>query len=491
MCLSRVAGLWLCFGVLAHSQVMAQFGGLTARIPREANTIVVLNVDRVLASPLAVEQDWRGRHEKAAAAGVTMLPPGAEQFLMAANMDVEFMQPVWEIAMAKLRYEPSLPRIAARWGGDMDRVADRNCVALPNDSYVVQFGPNLIGAYRPGNRQNVSRWLTSTDTSGDRLSPYLQEALAYAEKGGTPIIMALDLDGVVSEELVKQRAAELESLKGSSIDIDRLAKAISSVQGITLGVTLRDKVHGAIKVDFAEDVGFLGDLAKPVLLEALANHSAMIDEFSTWEAKVEGTRIQISGPLYHSGMQRLLSILDVPASLHPTDSPSNGEASQEDLTRLASQQYFKSIQGLVEDLREKPTEGKTKSINQYGTWFNRYADKIDKLPIVNVDPVLLDYGLYVSGSFRNAGETIRSAGGRTRVRQLESPNHYVAYGRWGTNGAYGGYVQDLKATQSDRTRIRTEERISSATDARGIMQDVLQQTQQVRQQMTQKYNAEF
>jgi hypothetical protein len=45
--------------------------------------------------------------------------------------------------------------------------------------------------------------------------------------------------------------------------------------------------------------------------------------------------------------------------------------------------------------------------------------------------------------------------------------------------------------QSDRTRIRTEERVSSATDARGIMQEVLQQTAQIRVKMSQKYSAEF
>ncbi len=469
----------------------AQFGGLTARIPSGANAIVILNVQKALASPLAKEQDWRGQQEKAAAAGITILPPSAQQFLMAANMDIEFMQPVWEVAMANLRYEPSLPKIAARWGGEIDRVANRNCISLPNDSYVVQFGPNMIGSYRPGNRQNVTRWLKSTDVSGDRLSPYMQEALTYAEKAGTPIIMALDLEGAVSEEAIKQQAPEFESLKGHNIDTDKLAKAIASIRGVTLGVTIKDKIYGAIKVDFTDDVSFLGDLAKPILLEALANRSAMIDEFETWTAKVEGNRIQLGGPLYRSGMQRILSILDVPASLRPDSTSGGADASPEDIKRLASQQYFKSVADLVDDLRSKPSTGQTKSISQYGTWCNRYADKIDKLPILNVDPELLDYGLYVSTSLRNAGETIRGAGGRARVRSLDTPNSYVYYGRWGTNGAYGGYVQDLKAVQSDRTRIRTEERVSSATDARGIMQDVVQATAEIRVKMTNKYNAEF
>jgi hypothetical protein len=471
-------------------EAFAQFGSLTARVPSGANAIVVLNVEKILASPLATQQNWREKQENAAAAGVTILPPDARQFVMAADMDIEFMQPVWEIAMASLSNEPSLPRIAARWGGEIDRVENRSCISLPNDSYIVQFGPNLIGAYRPGNRQNVSRWLRSTDTSGDRLSPYLQEALSYAERAGTPIILALDLQGAVSEDLIKQRLTESESLKGRNVDLDQLAKLLASVKGITLGVTISDKMYGAIKVDFEQDVSMLGDLAKPMLLEALANRSAMIDEFETWTAKVEGNRVQIGGPLYRSGMQRLSSILDVPATLQPVSESSSG-ASEADLARLASQQYFKSVTGLVDDLRAKPSSGQTRSINQYGTWFNRYADKIDKLPIVNVDPELLDYGVYVSTSFRSAGETIRSAGGRARVRQLETPNNYVAYGRWGTNGAYGGYFQDIKGMQSDRTRIRTEERVSSATDARGIMQEVLQQTAQIRVKMSQKYSAEF
>jgi hypothetical protein len=485
------APLMLAAYCLMTQDATAQFGSLTARIPHGANALVVLNVEKILATPLAKTQNWREKHENAAAAGLTILPPTAQQFIMASNMDVEFMEPVWEIAMANLRNEPSLPKIAARWGGQVDRVSNRNCVALPNDSYVVQFGPNLLGAYRPGNRQNVARWLTSTDTSGDRLSPYIAEALSYSEKLGTPIIMALDLEGVVSEEFVKERAPEFESLKGRDIDVQQLAKALAGLRGITFGATIRDKVFGSIKVDFSDDVSFLGDLAKPLLLEVLAHRSAMIDEFEEWTVKIEGNRLQISGPLYRSGMQRILSILDVPASLQPVGESSTGEASPEDLARLSSQQYFKSVADLVDDLRSKPSQGKTKSISQYGTWFNRYADKIDKLPILNVDPLLLDYGLYVSTSFRSAAESIRSSAGRARVRQLQNPNSYVAYGRWGVNGAYGGYVQDVKAQQADRTAIRAEERISSATDARGIMQDVMQQTADIRVKMTQKYNAEF
>ncbi len=479
----------LLVGVLANL-AEAQFNGLIARVPSGANAVVILDVAKILASPLAQQQNWRQEQEKAAAAGLTMVPPTAQQFLMASHLDLEFSQPIWEVAMSNLSYEPSMPRIAAEWGGEIDRISNRNAVHLPDDSYIVEFGPRLAGLYRPGSRQSVSRWLAETDVSGNRLSPYLSSALEFVEKAGTPIIMALDLKDVISEDMVRARYKESEFLQASGIDEDQLVKAITSVQGVTLGVKITDKISGAIKVDFAEDVTFLGENAKPILLEVLRRHSAMVDEFESWTAKAEGTRIQIGGPLYRSGMQRILSLLSVPETLH-RESPSSGPAgaSPEDLAKFASQQYFKSVSGMLDDVRGSVSSAK--SIGSVGTWLGRYADKIDKLPVLNVDPDLLNYGRYVAGSLRQASASVRGIGGKTRTRQLENPNSYNFVGRWGWNGGYGGYVQDVRAQQQDRTRIRTEERVSAADDARGIMQEVLEQTGDIRIKMSQKYQVEF
>jgi hypothetical protein len=462
---------------------------LVARIPSDANALVVMNVQGVLQSPLAQKENWREKHENAAAAGLTMVPATANQIMLAAQMDFEFMQPIWEVGMAEVRYEPSMPQVAARWGGEIDRVSNRNAVRLPNDSYVVQFSKNLVGTYRPANRQNISRWLATTDTFDNRLSPYLKSALAYNEKGGTPIIMAMDLTNVISEDLARERLSQLESLKGRNFNTEQLVKAIASIQGITLGVTIKEKIVGAVKVDFAEDVSFLGDAAKPLLLEVLTRQSAKIDEFDEWTAKVEGKRIQITGNLYRSGLQRILSVVAMPESLQgQAAGSSSSDITEEQMQRTASQLYFKAISGFIDDVKDRPD---VKSLGQIGNWINRYADKIDKLSIVHVDPALTDYGRYVASAFRDAAEALRGIGGKSRVRSLEVPSSYNFYGRWGTNGAYGGYVQDVKGLQQERTRIRTEERIGAATDARGIMQEVKNVTAEVRVQMTQKYKVDF
>ena len=148
------AGLLSVFAIEAQ----AQFGTLALRIPNDANTIFVLNADKILNSQLAKADNWREQRERAAAAGLSILPASADQFIMAAKMDLEFMQPIWEVALVKVRYEPNMAQLAAKWGGAIDRVEGRSAMITPDDAYVVKLSDSSIGAMKPANRQQVARW---------------------------------------------------------------------------------------------------------------------------------------------------------------------------------------------------------------------------------------------------------------------------------------------------------------------------------------------
>lgn len=476
---------------------------LAARVPSGANTIILLDIDKMMASPIAKKENWRGERENAAAAGLTILPPSAKSFVMAAKMDLEFMQPIWSVSLATVNYEASMPEVAAKWQGEVDTISGRSTAKLPDDSYVVKFGPKRVGAMRPANRQDVARWLKETGSSGgNRLSPYIDNAINnYSKKLGTDIVMAIDMENFLSPELVKSRFERFESLAGKDLDLDQVSQAVSSLRGVTLGLNVKDYVAGAIVVDFDQDVSSLEGIAKPVLLEILANQSAMIDEFSDWKEEIKGKRIRLSGRLYPSGLRRVLSVLDTPASLQEF-APSPGELPDEaSVALLSSQQYFHSITDLINDLKLKPKKasasGNTTTSGQVGMWYQKYAQKIDGLPMLNVDPVLLDYGRYISGSFRDAGSSLRDVGGRSRVREMNAPPQYRSFGRWGSGGYYGGgwargvSVESPRLDAQNRARIRTEERVQGASSARGIMQEVEDATADVRRQMVEKFGAEF
>jgi len=481
---------------------LAQFGDLVKRIPGRANTLVLLNVDQIHDSPLAQQEGWRERHEKQFAAGLVILPPQTSKFAMAAQIDFEYMQPQWETALLDVKYEPSIPKIAAKLGGTVDNIADRSTAVLPQDAYVVKFGPRFAAIATPANRQNVAHWIEQIySNSLPPLSAYLQEAVRFAE-GGSPIIMAMDFTNVFSPAYIRSRLETSETLEGKNVDLDQISELLASIRGVTLGITINESRYGAIKVDFEKDATALGDLAKPLLLEALARQGAMVEEFGDWQVKIAGTQIRIGGTLYESGLRRILSILDAPPSLHAAAQESTGAdgESKEKMTVLATQQYFKSVVSLVDDLSGRRKSEDFVTWGQVGMWFEKYARKIDRLPILNVDPEMLDYGAFVADSFRQSENAMKGIGARSGYRKTQLPNYYnvntyaapVGVTRWGVHGVYGyRATEDLAAKGQAESKVRTQERIRGNMSANMIVQGVEAATADVRRRMTQKYQVEF
>lgn len=430
-------------------QVAAQsrFSDLTRRLPDEANTIILIDVDRIHQTPLAKKEGWRGDHEQAFNAGLVVVPPQANQFVAAGKMDFLTMQSDWQVALVEFAYEPKVAKAAMRYRGTVDSIAGLDIAVLPGDMYAVKFNKSVAAIGAPARRQDVARWITRVEArtlSGP--SPYIAEAQKFAETS-SQIVMAMDLAHVIPADLVRQRLEKFETLKEKNIDLDAASKAIASIRGITLGILVNESRIGAIKVDFAEDVSSLEGVAKPLLLEALANNGAMINEFRDWKVAVSENQIRITGPLYQSGMRRILSLLDAPLSLQESTPPVPGDASSElQLTIAASQQYFKSITTLLDDLRGDHASAQT--MGQIGVWFSKYARKIDRLTILNVDTDLLDYGKYVSESLRTGHSEVQTAAARSVYRQHEVPEQYdvrvysepiavVGGGEWSRPAAYG------------------------------------------------------
>ena len=361
-----------------------EFQSVVKRLPSDANVLLLFNVEKILASPLAHKRGWREKSENAFAAGLTYLPPQANHFAMASQIDLELNQPHWQAAVIDLKYEASMPKLAAMHSGSVDEIEGRSAV-LPPDTYVIQFMKTLVAVMSPADRQKVGRYVRQVYSSSSRnpLSDYLQTAESYANQG-VPIIMAIDLQHVMSPEVIRDRLVNFEALKGRNVDLDQVSKVLATIQGITLGITIDDDIKGAFIVDFAQDISMIADFAQPLLLEALANHGAMIDEFKAWKPTVKGKRLKIQGPLFASGMQRVMSLVDTPPAMHAQQTAatsdgqaSDGQASEQRLVALASQQHFKAVSSLLDDLHQ--SERSANSVGQIGLWFEKYAQE-DRSP---------------------------------------------------------------------------------------------------------------
>jgi len=485
----------------------AQFNDLVTHLPEDANVLVLFNVEKMQDSPIAKKEGWREKHENAFASGMIILPPQATRFALAAKLDLETDQAAWDASVMDLEYEPSMPKVAAHHSGEVDEIGGLNTAVLPSDTYVVQWGKRLVGVMSPGNRQAVGRWIEQVYSTSKResLSKYLQKAASYAESG-TPVIMAMDLGHVMSAATIAERLKMFKSLQGQKVDLEKLSKALASIEGMTLGITINEQVYGKLIIDFGQDVTMTKEFAKPMLLEALANHGATINEFHDWEAKVSGTQISIEGPLYQSGRQRILSVIDAPPALQAQKSQSTagGQQDQEKLGILASQQYFNTLKRLVDDLREQKKSGQTSG--QVGMWYGKYARKIDSLPILNVDSDLVNFGGYVANQFRQAESAMKGIGASQAYRISTKQNaqvynyHYsagVGVNRYG--GVAGGYSYryrdnpraSLRLEGQQRAQIRTQERIKGNASANAVMQGLDADMANVRRQLTAKYGVEF
>lgn len=486
------------------------FGELVKKLPKATNAVVLLNVEKIKASPMAVAENWAENMEKSFDAGLTRIPPHATRFIIGSELDPEFMTPIYETAVVELDMRPSLDTAAKVHGGTRDKLGDFDAVVLPNDTYAVQFDPTTVGVMRPANRQAVLRWLDSMDlATGPQLSPYITKAAGYSDEAGSEIIMAVDLQGAFSwERGAKYVNRKKELLDKYGVDVKDAANLMATLQGVRLGVRLSEKPVGKVSADFGEEVKLPTDCAKQLMLEIFADAGVLIPEFEEWACNVNGTEVSLTGVITREGLRRLGSLIDSPSPHHMVEDEKYVSPGDEPENKLkASKQYFTSVTSLFNDIKSGWRD--LKSLSSGSVFLDRYSQKIAKLPILNVDPELLNYGQYVSQQLRAAAGAVRTMGIRGGARQAQISGYdvgpeVVSYGGGGGGWpGWGGYRygwaqayypsegEIIKEVGAERRKVRAEERGIMATDVSAIRDQILQATEDIRRKMTEKYQSEF
>jgi len=462
----------------------AQLDQLAIRVPSSANALVVIDVKSAYASPLAQAQGWKSNGLRAHQNGMIALPAQAEKFLMAAEMDFEFMQPLWEVAVAYVRQLPAMSDIATRSGGRVDRLAGADAVERPNDSFVVKLGPKVIGAMSPANRQHVNRWIRdSRRRKSSALSPYLAETLDVANDPANHIVLALDLQGLLAPAEIASKLAKQDLLFDENANLPVLAEVIASLRGIRMEVQLLSPPHGRLTLDFEQDAEILGEVAQPLLLHVLTKNGARIDDIQDWKAKHLGKSIALEGELSQSGLRRVLALLSSPVG--PMAASSSASSSSEDPVAEASQRYFQAVTNYLNDLFLN--DSKPPSLYQAKLWVERYARKIEDLDNHQVDPEVVTFGQNVVASLYE----IVSVLGRSEMRADLRESNMVDSGRrrYGRYGAYGFY--EKSHVTRDRMIVQADEANRGLQETQAIVGELRRLSAQTREAMTQRYDRPF
>lgn len=490
-----VGSLLLATALLSSSQVAAQFSADSKWVPDQANCLVLVNPTRIFSSPLAARENWAASRARAFERGMSIVPTDRGRVMLASQIDYASMGTVWTVGVFYGDDTPlSVQSVAERNGLEVEDLAGRQAVNMPGDHYLIQLEPNTVGVIAPANRQTAHRWIQDRESGQPRLSKYLEDAIAFADRNAD-VIISFDLSNAVSASEARSRLIGFPGIRAS--DIQTFANAISRLEGVTLGVTVRESIAGSFRIDFRPGTEGLNRVSKEFILQVLSNQGLMIDDLENWELTTEASRLVLRGPLSTTGLRQISLLVNQPVRAQLTQSSSPGTEVAEISTGRATREFIDTLQIFIQELDEIVRNPRRKNANVYGRWFNKYADKIDMLSVARTDPEMLNLAGGISASFREISQILVSAEARIRSTQASDRGNLSGGDQFGMGAQLGamwggfGYRQDFRTRASVRQETRIQKTADAVEDAKAEMQKLRVQLGDVRRQMSVKYPEDF
>ena len=420
-------------------------------LPSSANAVGVIRVREILNSPRATREGWAEAQQERFLTGAATFPPSVEKIASAWNFRPAGPEAAWSVSLATWPQEVSIPAIVEKEGGTPQEIAGKPAVACKRGALFVKLEPQLLGVARFGSRQDAARWIRSAEQAAPaELSSYLGDVA----KSPSHIALGLDTEDMFDPNRVAERLALSPSLKGRERRIPALADLIVNMRGIRLDIAVDDRTTAEVTLNFRSDLAGLDEYVKPLLLEALGDLGASIEDLERGRVKVAGTDVRISADLSDDGLRRVISLFALP---HPAEVKSAGEqprVSRTAVDRRASERYVQQVGGILDDLERMSQRGK--DYGKTATWHDNFAKKIDNLPPTGVDPELLRWGASTSSKVRALAASLRGVAVDVDTQQQSvTYNQYYDPGYFAVNVWGGvGYREPTYRVESNLEQVR-------------------------------------
>ncbi|QDU38930.1 hypothetical protein Mal4_32620 [Maioricimonas rarisocia] len=442
-----------CLGIVLAFQAVSsvsrgdELNELMEYLPDDANALIVVRVKDILESPRAMQEDWAKTQQQQFLAGAEVIPPWTELLVRASHLHAGDTGGGWSVALLAASKEINIQDVAAHEHATVQTIRGEPVVRSPRDSFFVQFGPKLLGVMSPAFRQDVARWIQrGRDSSRSGLmSQYLTQTAAGSD---AQVLLCFDLEEMFDPQVLRDRIAASPEVRGQSEAVDALARLFAGLRGIRGEIIVADTTRLTVAIDFQDEPGRVGQFVKPLIIEALGDAGAAIDDLSDASDRVEGNSVILSGPLTDTGLRRIMSMVVSPHPHHqpaqaavatsdaPPAAPETPEPTADRLNADASLQYWNSVNQIINDLER--ANRRAKDYQRTATWHDNFAEKIDDLPVSGVDPALQEFGADVSSKLRALAVSLR--GVPIQVNTLQKSVTYNAHfdPGWAAMNIWGG-----------------------------------------------------
>lgn len=463
----------------------SDFPKLISKVPGGANSLVMMDIDAILASPVAASNGWARKFSEGAADRPMYLPPEADKVVIGSQLDlVRGCARSWEVAVMGMKEPIPMRLIARAEGGYADEIKGVKVAWVPSDAYFIEIDSQTLGLMAPANRQAIARWSERDKSPQAELSDYLKSA-ASLMGNGTQSVLAIDAADAIQAHRVKATLEGAELVKSS--DLDQTVALISSLKGLVVKLNFTDKVLAVARLDFGMPVTLQNSVAKTLVLRALEDLELTLPGTEKWTCSVSGNSISLSGEMENDALRRIFTLMEVPttkfSSLKDADFEDNSQATM----AKSSIAYFHSVDALLKDLKART---KSNTAGDSG-WTDRYASRIDRLPILHVDQELLKWGEQVS-------ETLRIIAGSRRVSNMQGASaERAAWSQSGFSNANDGYgygaynYTSPQAAAANASNARADATASGTSVKLQGWILIDNSIIEIRKSMTQRYGVEF
>jgi hypothetical protein len=428
------------------------------------------------------------------------LPGNVVRVRIAAELDLESLQPDWEIGYAAVEKMSTAESLAQREGGYVDSLQGRSIVWTPNEMYLVPLADNIVSIVRPADRKFVGQWLKKDRSNV--ISNYLQQVSSRLNDRSA-VSIAVDLEDVISSGVLVDRLMRSKVLQGKNLDA--IAKSIASIQGITV-VVPADSLSASVQIDFQNSPTELIPVAKPFVGEILMARSIHIDQFGEWNTSTtnEGKTLQLAGPISHETLDDLLGMFTLhraSGGIAKADKPLDSVATPASPSIVAqnTKDYFQRVVNIVHRVRDYSAN----NTGERAQWNSNMANRIDEMPTLDVDPQMVMFGAEVAKSLRtnSMSMTITNiAQGAAAVANDAGTSGYstataagtlaargYGYGGYGNYGSYGGSFVDPNSP----VKYYQLGQAQGNTSFRELMARLEQSIADMRRTMTEKHKIQF
>jgi hypothetical protein len=479
----------LCVAPVACGDDLAE---LLKRVPGDMNTVAVINVREINKTPRAVKEKWRENYETEYLAGAMAVPSWATCVVIGADLHPGALAHSQSLVLIPIENAANSETIAKRENGVVQTVDDLTLVLSPRRGYFGFPGTGIIGISGTMPRQDFARWARSAKKpEKPAVSQYLQDAVA-AHKNAH-ILIAMDLRDLLDPTAVRsalERSGEVPADSG----VESLVKVFSGARGLIFTAQIDDKTNCNLRFDFAVPMGDFVPAIKRIWPKALDAAGLAISELRMAEPKADGKSVSFSAELSDTSLRRLLSIVATPSDGLESEGSERIKTPKEAAAMSASVKHYRAVNQALDDLRAQG-DAKGKNYVRSAAFFDTYAARIEKLPLTNVDPLLVQYGASVaaklramSGSLRGVQVQLEAYDTYKSTTWAASPGVFVGpRGGWGVGGggvAMSTNVQELSTKQAELVAKLEPERVKIW----GILES---DRSSIRREMLEKYKVDF